>query len=1130
MTPERPTGSPTWLAVTIAILVTVGTILLTGIAGAPPARAADFPRQVTLPVTAGHELVFAGLSSEDGLASADVRGVVQDRQGFLWFATAGGLCRYDGYALRAFRNQRRNSNTLASNEITAIVAGRDGVLWLGMTGAGVDRFDPATETFTHYRHEFGNPDSLSGNTFSRNGLVEDRQGSLWIGTTDKGLDRLDPGTGRVTHYRRNPWNANSLSGNEISAVYQDQRGVIWIGTANTGLNSLDPATGRITRYGTSAIDPHLLPPALVHAVFEDRAGTLWVGTEQGMGSLDRRTGHFTRYAIGSDRPAPEIAALNAVVSFHEDALGNLWLGTDGAGVLRYDRRTGLVVQHSADPGTQGSLRSNFVTTVFGERSGTLWVNTSGGGAHRISTRPAKFAHYLHQPKNPDGLADNYILSVFEDHTGTVWIGNNDVLNRWNRRTNSWRTYRHEPATPATISCGSVTAIEEDPDGTLWFGTFFGGLNRFDPTTGVFRAYRFDADDPRSLSDDLVRSVYRDSRGDLWVGGWNNGLNRFDRVTGTFQRFTNDPADPASLSSGSVSDILEDRSKTLWIATEGGGLNRFDRATGTFTQYQSDPSNEKTLPNNAVHVVHEDRAGQLWVGTAGGLCAFDRTTGTCRAVYTEKEGMPNDTVWGLLEDEQGNLWIGSNNGLSRFTPKTRTFRNYDVTDGVQGKEFNHFGAYYRSPRTGEMYFGGINGLNVFHPHQVTDNPFVPRIALVDFQLFDQSVRIGPDSILKTVVNETADLKLRHDQNSIAFEFSALSYVSPGKNRYRYRLLGFDAGWRETDSTKRRATYTNLDPGEYVLRVLGTNEDGIWNQDGVSLRIHITPPWWATWWFRVLLALALLTLGVSLYRLRVRSLRERTAHLEREVARRTAQLQAANRELEAFSYSASHDLRAPLRHIRGYTEMLQEEAAGELGDCGRNYLDVISKSAEEMGMLIDGLLSFSRLGRREMVTAAVDLNELVTEVVQECAPDTADRDVCWRISPLPGVLGDCILLRAALANLISNAVKFTRMQETAVIEIGEREADDEVVVYVKDNGVGFDMKHADKLFGVFERLHRQEDFEGTGIGLANVQRIVERHGGRVWAESEVGHGATFYLCLPAAARTDPRQARRSTALLQ
>ncbi|CAG0959579.1 partial Phytochrome-like protein cph1, partial [Anaerolineales bacterium] len=942
-------------------------------------------------------------------------------------------------------------------------------------------------------------------------LYEDRTGVLWIGTQDSGLNRLDPATGTITHYRHDPQDTNSLSSDRIMSVYQDSSGTVWIGTLDAGLNRLDPVSGKITRYLPNPDEPHALSDAKVNAMYEDHAGTFWVGTEKGFGALDRQTGRFTLYAIAPDQP--DAASLNAVSQFYEDAAGNLWLGTGGAGILKFDRQQQQIVQYKNDPGDPHSLRNNFISSFFEDPSGTLWVGTQGGGANMFSTRPPKFAHYKHEADNSNSVADNFILSIFEDHTGSVWIGNDRTLNRWDRQSNTWQVYRNDPKNPASISNGSVTAAQEDPDGTLWFGTFFGGLNRFDPKTGQFKSYRFDSNDPHSLSDDIIRSLYRDSSGVLWMGGWNNGLNRFDRTTGTFQRYLHDPGNPSGLSGGSVTDIYQDSAQTLWVGTEGGGLNRFDPATGTFKRFQNDPQNLKSLPDDAVRVLYEDRSGQFWVGTGGGLCAFDRASETCTAVYTQKEGLPNNTIEGILEDEQGNLWISTNNGLSRFDPKTKAFRNYDVLDGLQSNEFNVFTAFYKSPHTGEMYFGGINGFNVFDPSRVMDDPFVPPVALTDFRLFGKSVPVGGDSVLQKTINETKELILPYNQNSLSFEFAALSYVAPAKNQYRYKLEGFDADWRQADSTERLAVYTNLDSGNYVFRAQGTNEDGIWNEQGSALKITITPPWWEIWWFRSAVVVILLALGFTSYRWRERSIHQRSLELERLVANRTAQLEAANKELEAFAHSVSHDLRAPLRHIDGFLELLQKRTAAALDQQSQHYITTIAESAKRMGVLIDDLLSFSRLSRSEMSQAQVDLGQLVQDVIQELKPEAEGRIVHWRVADLPVVIGDRALLRMVLFNLISNALKFTRPRSQAEIEIGcERESAAETIVFVRDNGVGFDMTYADRLFGVFQRLHRAEEFEGTGIGLANVRRIIARHGGRTWAEGAVDHGATFYFSLP------------------
>jgi ligand-binding sensor domain-containing protein/signal transduction histidine kinase len=1102
------------------------------------------PGTVTLSVITGNDIRFTALTSEDGLSSGNVFGIMQDTQGFLWFATGDGLSRYDGYSFRIYRFERNNANSLSNNSMVAVCRGSGNVLWLATTGGGVDRFDPASETFTHYHHETGNQNTLSGNHISKYGLHEDRQGILWIGTVDNGLDRLDLVSGIFTHYRHDPYNNNSLSSNNIESIYQDSGGIMWIGTLDAGLNRLDPASGRITRYLPDPSDSHTLPNADVHGMYEDRGGTFWVGTEKGFGTLDRSTGRFTRYTIAPDRP--DAASLNAITRFYEDAAGNLWLGTGGAGVLKFDRQQQRVVQYKNDPANPHNLRNNFVSSFLEDPSGTLWIGTLGGGANMFSTRQPKFAHYKHEANNSNCVADNFILSIFEDHTGIVWIGNDRTLNRWDRLSNTWQVYRNDPANPASISNGSVTATQEDPDGTLWFGTFFGGLNRFDPKTGQFHAYRFNSNDPHSLSDDIVRSLYIDSKGVLWVGGWNNGLNRFNRITGTFRRYQHDPDDPASLGGGSVTDIYEDRSKTLWVATEGGGLNRFNPATEKFERFQNNPQNLKSLPDNAVRVLYEDRSGLFWVGTTGGLCVFDRTNGTC-TIFTVKEGLPNNTIEGILEDEYGNLWISTNNGLSRFDPKTKTFRNYDVVDGLQSNEFNTFTAFCKSHRTGDMYFGGINGFNVFNPSQVKDNPFLPPVVLTDFRLFNRSVPVGGKSILKKTINEINELTLPYNQNSITFEFSALIYLAPEKNQYRYKLGGFDKDWYHTDGKERLAVYTNLPAGSYVFRVLGSNQDGVWNKEGKSIKIIITPPWWKTWWFKSIIVLVLLALAYSVHLLRVISIKKYNRKLEQEVTERTEQLdvaneelivtneeleatneslitvnkeletankelEVANKELEAFSYSVSHDLRAPLRHIEGFSQILSDNYQNKIDDQGKSYIQRIQGSAIHMSQLIEDMLNLSRISRSEMMIQDVNLGAIAKEIADNLRENQPGRMVNFSICNELPVRGDGRLLHIVLENLIGNAWKYTSKHPSANIEVGFKKQDNTTIYYVRDDGAGFDMNYAQKLFGVFQRLHRVEEFEGTGIGLATVQRIIHRHGGKVWAESEVEKGATFYFTLP------------------
>jgi ligand-binding sensor domain-containing protein/signal transduction histidine kinase len=1097
-----------------------------------------------LTVVNGKDIRFKTLTRDNGLSSGSVFGITQDDQGFLWFATGDGLSRYDGYSFRIYRFEHGNTNSLCNNSMIAICRGKGNVLWLGTTGGGVDRFDPATETFTHYRLDTANSNSLSGNNIQKSSLYEDQTGMLWIGTQDNGLNRLDPATGIFTHYHHEPNNANSLSSNGIESIYQDLDGMFWIGTMDAGLNRLEPVTGRITRYLSNPDVPNMLPDAKVNAMYEDRAGTLWVGTEKGFGTIDRSTGRFTQYII--DPNLQDAQSLNSISQFYEDSAGNFWLGTNGAGLLKFDRQKQLVVQYKHDPANPFSLRNNFVSSFWADPSGTMWVGTLGGGANMFSIITPKFAHYKHDDGNPNNVADNFILSIFEDHNGIVWIGTDRKLNRWNRQLDTWKIYRNDPANPASISNGSVTATLEDPDGTLWFGTFLGGLNRFNPHTGQFKAYRFNLNDPHSLSDDIIRSLYRDSHGVLWVGGWNNGLNCFDSSTETFKRYLHDFGNPASLGGGSVTDIYEDRNHTLWVATEGGGLNRFDKARGMFTHFQNDPLNLNSLPDNAVRVLYEDQSGQFWVGTAGGLCIFDRENGTC-IIYTEKEGLPSNTIEGILEDEQGNLWISTNNGLSRFNPVTKVFRNYDILDGLQSNEFNVFTAFYKSSRTGEMYFGGVNGFNVFNPLQVKDNPFVPPIVLTDFRLFNKSMPIGGNSILQKAINETDSLTLPYKLNSLTFEFAALSFVAPEKNKYRYKLEGFDTSWHNVGSKERLAVYTNLDVGDYIFRVQGTNEDGVWNKKGKAININISLPWWGTWWFRSVSVVALLALALTIHYLRVKNIKRYNLKLKFEVAERTceldtaneelyatneelyatneelataneslqtinAKLEIANKELETFSYSVSHDLRSPLRSIDGFSLILLEDYHNKIDAKGKDYLQRIRSATIRMALLIDDMLNLSKISRSEMNTRKVNLSSLAQDITNELRESQPERDVKVIIQEGIKAIGDERLLRIVLENLIGNAWKFTSKNLTASIEFGMQYQEGIAVYFVSDNGAGFDMNYAQKLFGAFQRLHSNDEFSGSGIGLATVQRIVHRHGGEVWAEGEVKKGAKFYFTIP------------------
>ncbi len=451
-----------------------------------------------------------------------------------------------------------------------------------------------------------------------------------------------------------------------------------------------------------------------------------------------------------------------------------------------------------------------------------------------------FVHHYSDPKNPDGLVHNAVYSMYVDKRNAVWIGTEGGLDRWDRSSGKFTHYLHDPSNPSSLGENLVQCILEDNSGSLWLGTQSSGLDRFDRTSGKFSHFRHDPAKPKSLSDNRIYALLEDRKGEIWIGTYGGGLNRFDRKTNTFSVYSHNDSVSSSLGGPGVWSLYEDREGVLWVGTYKGGLDRFDRETETFTHFRSDPSDPRTLSHETVLCLHEDRRGDLWVGTMSGLNRFDRATGTFQR-YFEKEGLPNSYINGILEDDQGNLWISTVKGISRYDPQRKIFRNFDQSDGLQGNEFNT-GAFVKDRKTGEMYFGGMNGFNLFHPDKVTNNPFVPPVVFTTFVRYNTDDEEGKPIVEKGIAAKSG-ITLTYKDNVASFEFAALNYYNTVKNLYAYKLEGFNDNWIQLGS-ERKATFTNLDAGEYTLHVKGSNNDGVWNDDGTSLALTVTPPWWKT----------------------------------------------------------------------------------------------------------------------------------------------------------------------------------------------------------------------------------------------------------------------------------------------
>lgn len=887
----------------IAILLTL--ILAGAVLFVQPTNAFSVIPRITPPADSdqtfapGSVIQFEHFNSEDGLSQNAGLAIFQDSRGYLWIGTQDGLNCYDGYSFKAFKHDPEDPTSISHNSILSMAEDKDGTLWIGTWGGGLNRYNPTTETFTRYVNDPNDPNSLSDGTI---GSIElDSNGSLWIATL-KGVDRFDPETNTFVHFRNDPTDPNSLSSDAISVIFEDSQGQLWIGTGangieGTGLNRFDPATGDFIRYQHDEDDPESLGSNNISDIVEAPDGTLWIATGgfslhgSGLDHFDPRTGkaeHFTH----DDRYEHTLSGDDLMKLWLEPD-GTLWVGAWASGLNRMSLSDpGYFARYQYDPYDPDSLSGNEVWSLFQDRSGILWIGTSHSGINKLPSNNGQFSLYRNNPNNPASLSINAVGSFAEDRTGDIWIATwGGGLDRFDPRNGMFEHYHHDPEDPDSLSDDLYMAVYVDTYNKVWAGTLGKGLNRLDPFTGKATHFLHDPANPASLADDNIADILPDGNDGLWVATF-GGLSHYDPNTDKFTNYSNDPENPNSISHNMVVTLYLDSQNRLWVGTWGGGLNMLDLndphhadpKTASFTRYFHNPDDSSTLSEDSVWAIHESADGTLWFGTQLGLNHFDPSTQKFTH-YTEKDGLPNNSVLGILADDDGFLWLTTNNGLAKFDPRDETFKVYDSSDGLQSNEFNS-NAYYRS-KDGAMFVGGINGFNMFKPEDIQPNPVPPQVVVTRFDVFNQPLAVD--------LTGHEPIRLSYKQDFISFEFAAFDFQAPQKNRYAYKLEGFNDDWIEAGN-HRYATFTNLPGGNYTFRVKASNSDGVWNETGVSIPVIITPPFWQTWWFNGSLIIGLGILIVGGFRWRLSAIREQNILLETQVSERTTELRDANQLLE------------------------------------------------------------------------------------------------------------------------------------------------------------------------------------------------------------------------------------------
>lgn len=825
----------------------------------------------------------------EGLKSNRVSDIYQDYMGYIWVGTFSGLHRYNGLEFKIY-TASADSESISDNFVGVIYEDSNNKLWIG-TGNGIARYNREKDNFTQYDLPIEDQSSGEGNVV--NTITEDSRGTLWAAGGGEGLYYFNNDQEKFMAYEK-------IEPFLITAMVIDNDDVIWLATNENGLVKVDTNTDKVESFTHNPSDPTSLASSTLTEVILGPNGNLWIGTQRsGLDRLVIDNGEITFKHYVHEPENPNSLGNNNLFAMYVDRSDQLWVGNENGGLHLYNQSEDNFYRYSSDPSEPGSLTHNSIWAIYQDRQMRYWIGMAQSGINVADQYNSKFTHYYNNTLSRSSVNNDIIRDLWEDDDNNIWIATDGGgLNYFNREEGTFTYYMNDPNDPNSIGSNAIISLNEDENENLWVGTWAGGLNKLvDKENGKFttfkKVYGIDSEEYP------IQSVFDFHFGDeyIWVAVFYDGLLRYDRSTGNVDQFSSVPGDSTTLSSNYITQVHEDSSGNIWAGTlEGLNLLKSeekDSENPSFQRLLASDEDSTTISSNSIRHIFEDSNQNIWIATNNGLSKFVRESGHFKNYY-ESDGLPVNEIRSVVEDDQGKIWIGTIDGISRLDPLTEIFTNYDQSDGLQVNEFSRYSTL--KTEGGELFFGGLSGFNFFQPDNIENNPYKPPVYLTNLKLSNQPVDItDTDSPLQENIALADTLVLSFKENVITFDFIALNYTRPEFNQYAYMMEGFETDWNYVGS-QRNATYTNLDPGEYLFRVKASNNDGIWNEEGTSLTLIITPPFWQTTWFYILAAIFICAAIFGIYRLRVRTIRERNRQLEQQVAERTEELKEKNLDLE------------------------------------------------------------------------------------------------------------------------------------------------------------------------------------------------------------------------------------------